>query len=162
MNIKSCIALLSVATVVTLSGCATTSTGESSSGNAPQASTAKPPVAEVPALKVKAACGACELRPDLEALIVAGYNEAAAAEGVKIASGKQAEMTIKEYRERNNTVRFMVGALAGKDIIKAEVNYAGTRFEVEDYYANAWLGMGTLAGKIGELAYAEMKKRGGV
>ena len=133
-----------------ISGCANTTQ---------TVSTAQPTAAavEMPTLKVAIDCGACEVKPTISALIVEGYNEAATKSGRKVSATKEANLTVKEYTARNDAARFLVGAMAGKDEIKAVITYQGKTYSVEDYYRNAWMGIDTLAKKIGELTYAELK-----
>ena len=150
MNIKNHLVLLLVSTAAFISGCASTTQTSPSAQPADSA-------VEVPALKVAIDCGACEVKPAIPALIVAGYNEAAAKSGRKVSATKDANLAIKEYTARNDAARFLVGAMAGKDEIKAVITYEGKTYSVEDYYRNAWMGIDTLAKKIGEMTYAELK-----
>jgi hypothetical protein len=115
------------------------------------------PAREVPALNVRFDCGACQPRPDSGKLIAEGYNEAAAQAGAKVNPAMQATLTVKEYTARNDAARFLVGVFAGRDEIKASVAYGSQQYQVEDYYANAWLGIDALSRKIGELAFQKMK-----
>ena len=97
------------------------------------------------------------MKPTIPALIVEGYTEAARAAGRKVSATAEATLTIKEYTSRNDAARFFAGAFAGKDEIKVVIAYQGKTYAVEDYYRNAWLGIDTLAKKIGEMSYAELK-----
>lgn len=152
MNIRNHLGLLLAAcAVVILSGCATTA----QTGSVPQAATAS--AAELPTLKVTLDCGPCVVKPTIPSLIASGYNEAAAKAGRKVTKEKEASLTVKAYVAREDAARFMAGAFAGKDEIKAVIAYQGKTYAVEDYYRNAWLGIDTLAKKIGEMAYAELK-----
>lgn len=114
-------------------------------------------LSEVPYLKVTTDCGTCQVRPNIQTLIQEGYKEAAAKSGAQISSTSEASVTIKEYSDRDDAARFLAGAFAGKDEIRAEVTYQGKKFEVTDYYRNAWLGIDSLAKKIGEMVFAQMK-----
>jgi hypothetical protein len=128
-----------------ISGCAT---------NAPDSSTStQAPLREVPSLKVITDCGACQVRASVPGLIVEGYGNAAAKSGAKLALGQEATVSIKEYAARDDGARFMIGAFAGKDEIKAAVSFREKQFMVEDYYRNAWLGIEDLAKKIGEMIF---------
>lgn len=151
MSIKNHLGLFLIAGAAVISGCATTT----QTGSAPQASAA--PMAELPALKVTLDCGPCVVKPQIPSLIVAGYNEAAAKAGRKVTTQKEASLTVKSYTAREDASRFLAGAFAGKDEIKAVIAYQGRTYSVEDYYRNAWLGIDTLAKKIGEMSYAELK-----
>lgn len=113
---------------------------------------------QVPALLVSSDCGACSVRPSVPGLIQQGYRDAAAKAGVQVAQDRQASLTIKEYADRNDAARVMVGMFAGKDEIKATVSADGRSFVVEDFYRNAWLGIEVLARKIGEMTFAEIHK----
>jgi hypothetical protein len=150
LNIKNHLSLLFVSAAVIVSGCANTT---QTSPTAQPINTA----VEMPALKVAIDCGACQVKPTIPALIAEGYNEAAAKSGRKVSATKEANLTIKEYTARNDAARFLAGAMAGKDEIKAVITYQGKTYSVEDYYRNAWMGIDTLAKKIGELSYAELK-----
>ena len=112
---------------------------------------------EVPALVVSADCGSCSVRPSIPGLIVQGYNEAARKSGRKVSVTDEASLVIKAYTARSDSDRMMLGALAGKDEIKAEISYRGKTFAVEDYYRNAWQGSDSVARNIGELGYAGLK-----
>ena len=151
MSIKNYLSLFLVAGAAIVSGCATTT----QTGPGPQPIAASK--AELPALKVTVDCGPCVVKPTIPSLIVAGYNEAAAKAGRKVTTGKEANLTVKAYIAREDAARFLAGAFAGKDEIKAVIAYQGKTYSVEDYYRNAWLGIDTLAKKIGEMAYAELK-----
>lgn len=154
MKIKNCLGTVLAATaLIILSGCASTNPTATPSAGTPQATT----LGDVPALKVAVDCGACIVKPTIPGLIVAGYNEAAGKAGRTVSSTKEAKLTIKEYTSRSDAARFLVGALAGKDEIKAVIAYEGKTYAVEDYYRNAWLGIDTLAKNIGEKSYVELK-----
>jgi uncharacterized protein YceK len=140
--------LVSIATII--SGCASTTQTTTSTQAAISTS-------ELPMLKVAFDCGACEVKSTIPTLIVESYNAAAAKAGRKVSATKEANLTIKEYTARNDAARFLVGAFAGKDEIKAVVTYQDKTYSVEDYYRNAWLGIDTLAKNIGEMAYDDLK-----
>lgn len=112
---------------------------------------------EVPTLVVSADCGSCSVKPSIPGLIVQGYSEAARKAGRSVSVTEEARLVIKAYTARSDSDRMMLGALAGKDEIKAEVSYRGKTFAVEDYYRNAWQGIDSVARNIGELSYAELK-----
>lgn len=131
-----------------ISGCATTSPGS--------ADVSQNLTKEVPSLKIVMDCGGCQVRPNAADLIVSGYTSAASKSGAKIANNREASVTIKEYIARDDTSRMLAGALAGKDEIKAVVAFDDKRFEVEDYYRNAWLGINSLSEKIGEMIFEKI------
>jgi hypothetical protein len=151
LNFKNHLVLLLVASAVIISGCAT----KAQTGAGPQSTAA--PMAELPTLKVTLDCGPCVVKPTIPSLIVGGYNEAAAKAGRKVTTAKEASLTVKGYLSREDAARFLAGAFAGKDEIKAVIAYQGKTYAVEDYYRNAWLGIDTLAKKIGEMTYTELK-----
>lgn len=111
----------------------------------------------VPSLKVKLACGECNVRAHVPSLIQEGYEAEANKAGLSVDTTKTAVLTITSYEARADTARLLAGAFAGKDEIKADVAYEGKLFQVEDYYRNAWLGIGNLAQKIGSLAFEKMR-----
>lgn len=154
MSIKNHIGLFIASAAVMIAGCASTTPGSTSPIGAATTAAA---VTEVPSLKVAVDCGKCEVKPTIPSLIVEGYNEAAAKAGHKVSATKEANLVIKEYTARNDAARFLAGALAGKDEIKAVISYQGKTYAVEDYYRNAWLGIDVLAKKIGEMTHAEVK-----
>jgi hypothetical protein len=160
-NASTALAIAAVTAV--MSGCATQGSSPSaetsaSPGQAPTPSAIAPAaVREVPALKVGSDCGGCQVRSTVPGLIVVGYNNAAAKAGMKVAQGAEASVLIKEYAARDDTARFLAGAFAGKDEIKAAVSHGGKEFVVEDYYRNAWLGIQDLARKIGEMIFERLK-----
>jgi hypothetical protein len=152
---KSSASVLSLAAIIAaLAGCAAQPT---SSDTPAPAAAAKPGAKEIPALRVTTDCGACQVRSTVPGLIVVGYNNAAAQAGLKVSSTTEASVVIKEYAARDDTSRFIAGAFAGKDEIKAVVSYQGREFMVEDYYRNAWMGIQDLARKIGEMIVEKMK-----
>jgi hypothetical protein len=111
----------------------------------------------VPTLKVELACGNCQVRANVPALIQEGYNTAAASAGAKVVPSSEAVLTIKEYSERGDAARFLVGAFAGKDEIKATVVAKDKQFSLEDYYRNAWQGIESLAQKIGATTFEQLQ-----
>jgi len=125
----------------------------SSAAPAPERSGAAEAAREVPGLKVTLDCGGCEVRDSIPALIAEGYARAAAEKGAKVAANADVSVAIREYSARDTGARFFLGALAGRDEIKAAVRYKEGYFVVEDYYANAWLGIEQLATKIGEMVF---------
>jgi hypothetical protein len=114
---------------------------------------------EVPSLKVVADCGACNVRPSVQHLIVEGYHRAAAESGAKVVASQEATVTIKEYSARDDAARFLVGVFAGKDEIKATVTSKDKKFEVEDYYMNRLLGIDALARKIGGMIFEQVTQQ---
>ena len=166
MKIKSIHTFVLSSVVVLLliiSGCATTPAENTS---APQPSeapgSASPPIStgtvqEVPRLKILIACGSCSIPDTVPILITEGYANAAAKSGVPVSSTAEATLSITSYTQRHPANRALFGAFAGKDEIKAVVAYKGTKFEVEDYYRNAWLGMNALSRGIGEQTFEKIK-----
>ncbi len=154
MSNKNYIGLFIASAAVMLAGCATTTTGVTSQSGAATTTTA---VIEVPSLKVAVDCGNCKVKSTVPSLIVQGYNEAATKAGHKVSATKEASLVIKEYSARTDDARFLAGAFAGKDEIKAVIFYQGNNYSVEDYYRNAWLGIDVLAKKIGEMTHSEIK-----
>lgn len=120
---------------------------------APERSPAAAAAREVPGLKVTLDCGSCQVRDSIPALIAQGYARAAADKGAKVTANADVSVAIQEYAARDAGARFFLGALAGRDVIKAAVRYKESYFMVEDYYANAWLGIEELATKIGEMVF---------
>ncbi len=153
MNIKNHLGLVVASVAIFVSGCAGTTQTTTGAGTGAQPIVSK---AEMPALKVTVDC-VCMVKPGIPGLIVEGYNEAAAKAGRKVSTTSQASVTIKDYTARDDVARFLAGAFAGKDEIKVVIAYDGKTYAVEDYYRNAWMGIDTLARKIGEMSYAELK-----
>lgn len=135
-----------------LTGCATNT--QTISGSSTPATAAS---AVVPTLKVAIDCGACEVKSNIPSLIIEGYKGAATKAGANVSATSEATLTIKEYATRGDAARFLAGAFAGKDEIKAVVVYQGKMFTVEDYYRNAWLGIDPLAGNIGAMTFDKLK-----
>ncbi len=148
---KTQLGLIFALVLFLLAGCAssTVQTASTASG-----ASKPPPPTEVPRLKVAIDCGGCAVRPVVRSLIIEGYNEAAAKAGHQVSATKEANLVIKEYTARSDAARFLAGAFAGKDEIKAVVSFEGKSFSVEDYYLNAWLGIEVLAKKIGAMTHA--------
>lgn len=137
--------------VLAISGCASSPTVEN--GSTQSIGT---PTSEVPKLRVVIGCS-CAVKSTTPPLIVEGYNEAATRDGRKVSLTKEASLTIQNYSARDDTARFLMGAFAGKDEIKAIITYDGKTFLVEDYYRNVLQGIDVLARKIGAMSYAELK-----
>ena len=146
MKIMNAVSLATM--LLALAGCATHAPGPEG----------KAPTQPVPQLKVLADCGACQVNPRVPQLIVDGYTEAATKAGATISPELEATASIKGYSAREDVTRFLIGAFAGKDEIKADVRYKDRQFSVEDYYYNAWLGIESLAQKIGELIFEQVKQ----
>lgn len=85
------------------------------------------------------------------------YTKAAAKSGVPISSQSEATLSITDYTQRPPGARVMFGAFAGKDEIKAVVIFKDNKFEVEDYYRNAWLGMNSLSERIGKMVFEKIQ-----
>lgn len=141
--------LMSVSIFIGLTGCATNTPPVATSG-------VQKAVTVVPNLKVIADCGACQVRPTVAGLIAEGYKEAAMKSGAQVSLNSDAIVTIKEYSDRNDAARFLVGVFAGKDEIKATVSDQDKKFEVEDYYRNAWFGIESLSKKIGLMIFEKI------
>lgn len=140
---------ISIAAIaVSLVGCGTTN-------QSAQPNSAK--MAQTPNLKIVIDCGTCRVRENVSALIVEGYREAAGKSGVSISSTSEATVTIQEYSDRNDAARVLAGAFAGKDEIRTVVTYQDRKFGVEDYYRNAWLGIESLAKKIGGMVFTQIQ-----
>ena len=158
LSIQNNVGIVVASVAILVSGCAsTTPTTTNTNAGTGVGAQPTPLVAEVPALQVTIDCGTCAVKPTIPSLIVEGYNEAASKAGRKVSKVNYANLTIKEYVARGDAARFLAGAFAGKDEIKAVIAYQGKNYAVEDYYRNAWLGIDTLAKKIGEMSYAELK-----
>jgi hypothetical protein len=161
---------LAAALIVLAAGCATEPSlqeGDSArpgweSATVPDASARpRPSLREVPNLQVLTDCGACQVKDSVPALIVEGYASAAAERGAKPGSDPAVTVSIKQYSARDTAARFVFGVLAGRDEIKAAVSFEGRQFVVEDYYANAWLGIDDLARKIGEMVFERVNQLAG-
>ena len=111
----------------------------------------------VPNLRVVVDCGDCGVREVVPGLIVEGYKKEVLNSGAKV-SGEVAVFSIKTYRERSDAARFAFGAFAGRDVIGGVVANGNKRYKVENYYANAWMGIEKLAGSIGELIFEGIRK----
>ena len=150
MKPRSGIAICTIVVSLAISGCATTVPDPSASSSAPPR--------EVPGIRVVNDCGACQVKASIPGLIAEGYNSAAAESGSKIVPAKEVVVSIKEYAARGDAARFLGGAFAGKDEIKAVVAFGDKQFTVEDYYRNAWLGIDHLATKIGRMVFEQVSK----
>jgi len=153
MKKKSYFGPLFASIAIVVSGCASTSR-PSTTGTTTQQLIS---LSDVPALKVTVDCGACAVKPSIPFLIIEGYNQAANNDGRKVSTTSEANLTIKAYTARDDAARLLFGAFAGKDEIKAVVAYHGKTYVLEDYYRNTIFGIDTLAKKIGEKSYAELK-----
>jgi hypothetical protein len=91
-------------------------------------------------------------------LIQDGYREAAAKSGAQVSATTEAIVTIDSYSDRSDAARVLAGVFAGKDEIRATVKFMERTFVVEDYYRNAWFGIESLAKKIGEMIFAQVKQ----
>jgi hypothetical protein len=137
--------LFVVSTAAVLAGCATPTAPSSG------------PVVEVPSLKIVTGCGPCQVRAGVPERIQQAYRNAAAKAGMQVSSTDEATLTITGYADRDNVLRHMIGIFAGKDEIIAVVTHKDKKFTVQDYYRNAWLGVDTLAFKIGEMTFERIK-----
>lgn len=153
---------LAMALLATLAGCASHPTTPGQAQAQAQAGTplaaARAPLTQAPALKVLLDCGDCQVGATVHRYILEGYQAAAAKAGLKIDPAQQATLTIKSFRERDPGVRLMTGIFSGKDEIRAEVSWQGRTAVVEEYYRNAWLGIGSVAENIGQMAFEEISR----
>jgi hypothetical protein len=160
-NRMSSLFVLALAALVT--GCASTGPGTAPASqpapSVPETSAPKPAVGNlrVPKLQVKTDCGACEVSESVQGYITDAYARLAGEDGAQISSTDVATLTIKSYTARSAFARMTAGAFAGKDEIKAVIEHQGKTHAVEDYYRNAWQGIGQVAENIGELAYGKLK-----
>lgn len=83
--------------------------------------------------------------------------DAAAKSNAKLAPGKEATLSIKEFSARHAAARYFAGSLAGQDEIKAVIVYQGKIFPVQESYSGASLGISPLAKKVGEAALQTLK-----
>ncbi|WP_161782967.1 DUF4410 domain-containing protein [Paraburkholderia nodosa] len=91
---------------------------------------------------------------DVSAAVKAGlieaFNKQASKDGIAVSTtGVPVRITIEEYSTRSNVARFMLGVLAGRDHIKAQVNVADARYEVEDSAHSAVNGIDVVAEDVG-------------
>lgn len=145
--------LASISIALLLMGCAT---------EAPKESRVLPK--SVPPISVVTDCGDCQVRPTVSALIRAGYVAAAAKAGVPIRGDAPVTLTIKDYSERGlamRSVSLVAGplALALKDEIKAVALVDGKQLPLEFHYRIPFLGIETVAQKLGELSFDAVAKR---
>ncbi|NIM40550.1 MAG: hypothetical protein GTN84_06025 [Hydrogenophaga sp.] len=164
MNFHRSCSLCVLSLAAWLTGCASTrpdpAPASQTAPAATQASAPKPAAGQwrVPMLRVKTDCGSCEVSETVRGYITDAYARMAAEEGAQMSSTDVATLTIKSYTARSGFARLTAGALAGKDEIKATIEHQGKSHEVEDYYRNAWQGIGQVAENIGELAYSKLKQ----
>jgi hypothetical protein len=104
------------------------------------------------------ACGICEAPDTVPNLIAQGYAKAAAKSGKTVSSAAEATVAITVFTRRPPDARIKFGAFAGKDELKALVTYKNKRFEVEDSYSNALMGMNSLALRIGEMVFKKIRE----
>lgn len=145
--------LASISIASLLVGCAT---------EAPKESRVLP--TSIPPISVVIDCGECQVRPTVSALIRAGYVAAAAKAGVPITGDAQMTLTIKDYSERGlamRSVSLVAGplALALKDEIKAVALVDGKQLPLEFHYRIPFLGIETVAQKLGELSFDAIAKK---
>lgn len=105
---------------------------------------------QLPRLKVRWECGDCSPSPKVIEALETAYAKAAAGRGVAVSDNVTAELTITEFRQRPPALRVLVGILAGKDVLKASLNYRGRTYQAEDYSANAWTGMNRICDVVTE------------
>lgn len=103
-------------------------------------------IADVPALKITAACDACALPEDVAKSMQDGYAKAL---GSPAAYAGEIEVSVTEYNARGGAARVMLGVLAGKDKIVAAVNLAGGAVKVEDTARSGLCGIGCVASNVG-------------
>lgn len=118
----------------------------------------------IPPISVVIDCGECQVRPTVPELIRAGYAAAAAKAGVSITGDAQMTLTIKDYTERGlamRSVSLVAGplALALKDEIKAVALVDRKQLPLEFHYRIPFLGIETVAQKLGELSFDAVAKK---
>lgn len=163
MNLHRLCSLCVLSLAALVAGCANTHSGAAPAGpSAPSSTAASAAKAagsgpRMPKLVVKTDCGTCEVSESVQGYITDAYARLATEDGAQISSTEVATLTIRSYTARSGFARMTAGAFAGKDEIKAVIDFQGKTHEVEDYYRNAWQGIGQVAENIGELAYGKLK-----
>ena len=110
----------------------------------------------VPKISVRWDCGDCEQNPKVAPLIEKTYETEAATKGYSISTNENAEIVIKEYRQRNPAARVLFGVFAGKDKLATKLSFRGKEYVANDYAANAFYGMNSLCESIAQQAFTQV------
>jgi hypothetical protein len=119
----------------------------------------EPPIANqlrMPKLSIKWACQDCAINDKVPPLIETAYAQEAVANGQVVSDTDTAEVAITHIRQRPPGARVMFGAFSGKDELFVRVSYQGKERIVEDYFANAWVGMNGLAESVGKQIHQQV------
>jgi hypothetical protein len=130
---------------------------------ATEAPKALPPTA-MPALTVVVDCADCQVDPQVSTAIREAYDASAAQSGIRIDPARQATFTIKVYTQRGvgqRVVSILAGPLAFalKDEIKGVVSLDAQEEPLEYSYRIPFLGMGSVAKKVGEMSFDAVVRR---
>lgn len=118
--------------------------------------TAHAEIASLPKLNIVTDCGECAVGDNVKADIEKAYAEQAQKAGLPINTEETAQFRITEYAERSGSARILFGRMAGKDRIKANLNYKDVQHEVEDTARSAMNGIGAVAAEVGKQTYAKL------
>ncbi|WP_321881537.1 hypothetical protein [Paraburkholderia bannensis] len=91
-----------------------------------------------------------EITPEVQDALLKSFNDQAAKDGLKVVDGgTPVTVTIDEYRARSTAARWLVGALAGNDHIRAQVTVGEPVFVIEDSAITVVNGINDVAGNVG-------------
>jgi len=111
---------------------------------------------QLPKLLLRWDCGTCVHNPKVLPLIEQDYARDAAAGGYTVSDSETAELVITAYRQRNPGVRWMVGIMAGPDILTTHVTFRGKEFVASDYSADVLHGMNSLCAAVSKKAIEQL------
>ena len=104
-------------------------------------------------------CGECTKNEKVTPLIEQAYLDEAKSNGLTISDADTAEVAIVDIRQRPPGLRVMFGVMSGKDRLAIRIRHKGNEYLVDDYSANAWMGLNYLSESVGKKAYVALANK---
>jgi hypothetical protein len=111
---------------------------------------------QVPKISLRWDCGECKHNEKVFPLLTENYRDEAIAKGYSVSETETAEVAITQFRQRPPGLRVMFGAFAGRDKLSTRITFRGKEYVVEDYEANAFIGMNGLCLSIAQKAFKQI------
>ncbi|WP_181885335.1 DUF4410 domain-containing protein [Trinickia dinghuensis] len=91
-----------------------------------------------------------EVSAAVKARLIEAFDKQAAKDGIAVSpTGVPVSITIEEYSKRSTAARIMLGVMAGRDHIKAQVKLLDASYQVEDSAHSTVNGIGVVAEDVG-------------
>ncbi|MDW3685313.1 hypothetical protein RA280_26920 [Cupriavidus sp. CV2] len=104
-----------------------------------------------------------EIDPEVTQSLLDSFSKQATKAGVKVLdTGLPVTITVQEYSARPTAARLLVGVLAGKDHIKADVALGDSKFVIEDTARTVVNGINSVAENVGVQAANGVATIGGL